>query len=120
MKLEPSYELNLYNLYQSDINSNNIINNLTISFELNNENLSYLIILLRQKYLINKIDNTIILTNLSNKQSQIIKNKDYFKIGMQDYMVYNECQLIIPMINKRIFDNNYGTTYNLYTPKIIL
>ena len=75
-------------------------------------------ILLKQKYLINKIDNTVIITNLSNKNSQIIKNKDYFKIGIYDYMLYNDCTLIIPMTNKKIFDNNYGTAYNLYTPRI--
>ena len=83
-----------------------------------NINSSYLIMYFNQKYLINKVDNTIILTNLSNKKYQIIKNKENFKLGLYDYMLYNDSTLLIPMINKKIFDNSYGTSYNMYVPKI--
>ena len=76
------------------------------------------VLFFKQKYLINKINNTFIITNLFYKNSQVIKNKEYFKIGTYDYMLYNDSTLIIPMINKKIFDNNYGTSFNLYTPKI--
>ena len=116
IKLEYSNELNFLNLYQSSIIENNIINKSNISFELNNNNSSYLILFFNQKYLINKINNTIIVTSLSNKKSQLIKNKENFKLGNYDYMLYNDGCILIPMINKKIYDNNYGTSYNLYIP----
>jgi hypothetical protein len=117
IKIDKSNELNFLNLYQSKIIDNNIINNQNISFELDNINSSYLIIYFSQKYLINKVNNTIILTNLFNKKTQIIKNKENFKLGMNDYMLYNDATLLIPMINKKIYDNNYGTIFNMYIPK---
>jgi hypothetical protein len=95
---------------------NNIINKSNISFELNNNNSSYLILFFNQKYLINKVNHTIILTSLSNKKSQVIKNKENFKLGNYDYMLYNDGCILIPMMNKKIYDNNYGTSYNLYIP----
>ena len=36
---------------------------------------------------------------------------------MYDYMLYNEGTLLIPMINKKIYDNYYGTSFNMYIPK---
>ena len=118
IKLEESTDLNFLNLYQSKILENNIINKSNISFELSNLNSSYLIIFFNQKYLINKNNNTIILTNLFYKKSQVIKNKENFKLGNYDYMLYNDCTLFIPVINKKIYDNNYGTSFNMYIPKI--
>lgn len=116
-KLEHTNDLNYANLFKTKISKNNIINNSIISFELKSENSSYLISFFNEKYLINKINNTIVLTNLSNKKSQIIKNNDNFKIGNNDYILYNDATFIISAINKQIFDNNYGTSYNLYVPK---
>ena len=116
-KLEHTNDLNYSNLFKTKISKNNIINNSNISFELKTENSSYLISFFNEKYLINKINNTIVLTNLSNKKSQIIKNNDNFKIGNNDYILYNEATIIISATNKQIFDNNYGTSYNLYIPK---
>ena len=40
-----------------------------------------MILFINQKYLINKVNNSIILTNLLNKQSIVIKNKDNFKLN---------------------------------------
>ena len=37
---------------------------------------------------------------------------------MFDYMLYNNGNIIIPMINKKIYDNNYGTAFNMYIPKV--
>jgi hypothetical protein len=68
--------------------------------------------------LINKVSNTVIITNLINKNSQVIKNKDNFKLGLNDFVLYNDSTLLLPMITKKIFDNNYGTSYNLYFPKV--
>jgi hypothetical protein len=116
-KLEHTDNLNYANLFKTNISKNNIINNTNISFELKSENASYLINFFNEKYLINKVTNTIVLTNLLNKKSQIIKNGDNFKLGNNDYILYNDATVIISAMNKQIFDNNYGTSYNLYIPK---
>jgi hypothetical protein len=76
------------------------------------------LIYLNQKYLINKINNTIVLTNMFTKSSQIIKNKEIFKLNNLDFILYNDATLLIPMMNKKIFDNSYGVSFNLYLPRI--
>ena len=106
------------NLYNSKIFKENIINKNNIAFQLENYNSSYLILFMNQKYLINKINNIIIVTNLFNKTTVTVKNKDNFKLGVNDYMLYNDSKLIIPMNNKKIFDNNYATSYNFYVPRL--
>jgi len=118
IKLTETIDLNFSNLYKTNIIDNNIIHKFNLCFELEKKNSSYLIIFINQKYLINKINNTIVITNLINKSSQILKNKDIFKIGIYDFILYNECTLLVPMINKKIYDNNYGTSYNAYIPRI--
>ena len=80
--------------------------------------LPHVILLMNQKYLINKVNNILIVTNLFNRTSQTVKNKDNFKIGINDYMLYNNSTLIIPMNNQKIFDNSYGTSYNFYLPRL--
>ena len=117
-KLSESINLNFSNLYNSPIPSFNIINNINLSIELKNENLSYLMLFFNQKYLINKIDNSITLINLNTKKAQIIKNKELFKISNYDYMLYNNCTCFIPMLNKTNFDNYYGTSFNILIPRI--
>ena len=118
LRLKESNNLNLSNLFTTKISEENIVDKYNLAFEIDKNNSSYLISFLNQKYLINKINNSIVVTNLLNRNSQIIKNKEYFKMANYDFILYNDCSLIIPMINKRIFDNNYGTAYNLYTPRI--
>ena len=117
IKLVQSPDLNMLNLYKHEVPETNFINKSNLSFQLENNNSSYLIVFMNQKILLNKINNNIVYTNLINKNSQILKNKDNFKIGNYDFLIYNECTLIIPVNNQKIFDNNYGTSYNLYIPK---
>ena len=117
VKLEQSPELNMLNLYKQNIPESNYITKNNLSFILENNNSSYLVLFMNQKVLINKIGNSIVFTNLVNRNSQILKNKDNFKIGYDDFLVYNDCTLIIPVTNQKIFDNNYGTSYNLYIPR---
>jgi len=118
IKLAESTDLNFSNLFKSKIHENNIVNKFNLSYELEKHNSSYIFSFFNQKYLINKINNSIVLTNLLSRNSQIIKNKENFKIGNYDFILFNECTIIIPMLNKKIFDNNYGTSYNLYVPRI--
>jgi hypothetical protein len=118
IRILPTQNLNFSNLYTSQIHENNILLNLNLSIELGKDNLSYLIKIANQKYLINKTNNSIVLTNLFNKNSQIIKNKDNFKIGMLDYILYNDCTLLMQVTNQKYFDNSNGRTISFYTPKI--
>ena len=118
VNLESTPNLNFSNLYTTEISKNNIINNHLLTFNLETKNNSYLVNLLNQKYLINKINNSIVLTNLVSKNSQIIKNNDIFKIGNNDFLLYANSTLIIPVINKKIFDNRYGTSYNAFIPRV--
>jgi len=117
-KITESVNLNFANLYNTSIPECNNINNISLCIELRNENLSYLTLFFNQKYLINKIDNSITLINLSLKRAQILKNKDVFKIGNHDYLLLNNCTFFIPMINKKNFDNNYGTSFNFLIPRL--
>ena len=118
IRILPTQNLNFSNLYSSQIHENNILLNLNLSIELGKDNLSYLIKIANQKYLINKTNNSIVLTNLFNKNSQIIKNKDNFKIGMLDYILYNDSTLLMQVTNQKYFDNSNGRTISFYTPKI--
>ena len=118
IKLIETADLNFSNLFKSKIHDNNIVNKFNLSYELEQHNSSYIFSFFNQKYLINKISNSIVLTNLLNRSSQIIKNKENFKIGNYDFTLLNESTIIVPMLNKKIFDNNYGTSYNLYVPRI--
>jgi len=72
IRILPTQNLNFNNLYTSQIHENNILLNPNLSIELGKDNLSYLIKIGNQKYLINKVGNSIVLTNLFNKNSQII------------------------------------------------
>jgi hypothetical protein len=118
MKLEQSLNLNFKNLNSAKVSNNNIINKNNIIIEMEKENTSYLIYFYNNKYLINKINNSIVLTNMISNNSQIIKNKENFKLGLIDFLLYNNATLLIPMINKKIFDNNYGITFNNYIPRL--
>jgi hypothetical protein len=118
MKIKDNNDLNFMNLYNSKVIKENVINKNNIAFQLEEYNSSYLILLMNQKYLINKVNNILIVTNLFNRTSQTVKNKDNFKIGLNDYMLYNNSTLIIPMNNQKIFDNSYGTSYNFYLPRL--
>jgi len=118
IKLYETENLNIMNLNKTEINKLNYVIKNNIAIELKKENASYLFYYMNHKYLINKINNSIVLTNMLNRNSTIIKNKDTFKLENNDYMLYNDCTILIPMINKKIFDNNYGVTFNYYIPKI--
>ena len=118
IKLKETLDLNFSNLYKTKIFECNIINNINISFELETFNSSYLISVFNQKYLIIKNDNIVIITNLQSRQSTVTKNNDNFKLTNYDYTLYNGT-LLLSMINKKIFDNNYGTSYNVYMPRSI-
>ncbi len=114
IKLEPLPKDS--NIMKIDVHENNIINTPSLAFEIDSNDMNYLILYNNIRYLINKTGNLIVIINLYNKNIQKIKSKDSLKILNNDYMLYNT--VFIPMENKKIFNNDYGTSFNLLTPKI--
>jgi len=114
-QLLSSKDLNATNLFQTIIPERNYIKQ-NITYQLENVNSSYLLVFRKQKYLVNKINNTLVIINLVNKSSVIAKNNSNFKLDNYDYILYNNGTLMIPVINKRIYDNSYGMAYNMYLP----
>ena len=105
------------NIMKIDVSENNIMNTPSLAFEIDSSDMNYLILYNNVRYLINKTGNLIVVINLYNKNIQKIKNKDSLKMLNNDYMLYNNT-VFIPMENKKIFNNDYGTSFNLLTPKI--
>jgi hypothetical protein len=79
--------------------------------------MNYLILFNKTKYLVNKKDTVLTFINLQNKNIISINNKEYFKLENVNYLLTNNSTLIIPVENKRLFDNNNGTSYNVLIPK---
>ena len=122
-----NYKINYITLNDSvnidyvNLNNNStftIIDNINYSLQLSTENNNYLIQIMNTKYLIKKIKNTLLVTQCSNKKTVLVKNKEYFKLANYDYLLFNNGQLMIPMINKKLYNNQYGTIYNVYVPRV--
>jgi hypothetical protein len=79
--------------------------------------MNYLIFFNKTKYLVNKKDMNVTFINLQNKNIISINNKEYFKLENVSYLLTNNSTIIIPVENKKIFDNNNGTSYNVLIPK---
>ena len=105
------------NLMNQVIEKSNIFTNYDNAIELDNKNMNYLIFFNKTKYLVNKKDMNVTFINLQNKNIISINNKEYFKLENVSYLLTNNSTLIIPVENKKIFDNNNGTSYNVLIPK---
>ena len=105
------------NLTNEVIDKTNIFTNYDNAIELDNKNMNYLILFNKTKYLVNKKDTNLTFINLQNKNIISINNKEYFKLENVNYLLTNNSTLIIPVENKKIFDNNNGTSYNVLIPK---
>jgi hypothetical protein len=105
------------NLINQVIEKSNIFTNYDNAIELDNKNMNYLILFNKTKYLVNKKDTNLTFINLQNKNIISINNKEYFKLENVNYLLTNNSTLIIPVENKKIFDNNNGTSYNVLIPK---
>jgi hypothetical protein len=108
------------NLINQVIEKSNIFTNYDNSIELDNKNMNYLIFFNKTKYLVNKKDMNVTFINLQNKNIISINNKEYFKLENVNYLLTNNSTLIIPVENKKIFDNNNGTSYNVLIPKSLI
>ncbi len=118
IRLEESTILNFQNIFSNPINPSNVILKNNIAIEVQGSNKYYLIHHLNTKYLFYKAQNNLlIITNIQNRNTKMVKNKEIFKMNGFDYLLTNNCSLLVPMENKKYFDNNYGTTFNTLIPR---
>ena len=113
-----SSNLNMYNLNNSIILKENIINDNKISLVLENKNSSYLLNYFNQTYLFNKVNEKLLITNLKNKKTLVLKTNSFFKFSNNSFYLTNDCSLIMPIMNKKIYDNNIGQSINYFEPVI--
>ena len=113
-----SSNLNMYNLNKAKILKENIIQDFKLSLVLEKKNSSYLINYFNQIYLINKVNDKLLITNLKNKKTLVLANNSFFKLLNYNFYLTTNCTLIIPITNKKIYNNNNGMSVNYFEPII--
>ena len=113
-----SSNLNMYNLNNMKILKENIINNNKISLILENKNSSYLINYFNQIYLFNKVSEKLLITNLKNKKTLVLQTNSFFKLLNNNFYLTSDCMTIIPIINRKVYNNINGQSINYFEPII--
>ena len=113
-----SSNLNMYNLNKAKVLKENIINDYKLTLLLENKNSSYLINYFKFNYLINKVNDKLLITNLKNKKTLVLRNNSFFKLLNYNFYLINNCSLIIPITNKKVYNNNNGMAMNYFEPII--
>ena len=108
----------MYNLNKATILKENIINDHKLSFILEKKNSSYLINYLSQNYLLNKVNEKLLITNLKNKKTLVLTNNQFFKLSNYSFYLTWNCCLIMPITNKKVYNNNNGMSINYSEPII--
>ena len=118
MKLNSSNNLNFKNIFANVVSSSNMIQKPNMSMVIQEMNKYYLVQHMNVKYLFYRNPQMLIITQIQNRQSRVIKNKDMFKLGPFDYLLTNQASMIVPMEPKKYFDNHYGTTFQTFMPRV--
>jgi len=118
LKLDSSMNLNFKQINQESISVNNNIEQENISIHVPEMNQYYLIKFKNTKFLLYRMNQTLIVTNIQTKNSKIVKNKEMVRILSYNFIVTNHASLLVPMEQKRFFDNHYGTTVSTFVPKV--
>lgn len=113
-----SSNLNMYNLSKSKLLKENIINDNKISILLENKNSSYLLNYFNNIYLINRVNNKLLITFLKNKKTIILDDNKFFKLCNFNFYLTFGCKLMIPIINKKIYNNKNGQSMNYFEPNV--
>jgi hypothetical protein len=117
LKLDASNQLNFKQIHQEVISVNNNIEQENISIHVPEMNQYYLIQFKRTKFLLYRMNQTLIITNIQTKNSKIVKNKEMVRILSYNFILTNHASLLVPMEQKRFFDNHYGTTVSTFVPR---
>jgi hypothetical protein len=127
IKLQPSPHLNYGNLYHAEVHPKNYIHSNLLALELEPENLSYLVYYYGVKYLLIKIDQEILLIQIQKNrtvesihiQTQPSPPKS-FKWTTNTYQAFQNGTLLIPIDQKKIYDNMYGTVHVVAQPSLFV
>ncbi len=117
LKLDASPQINFKQIHQEMISINNNIEQENISIHVPEMNQYYLIQFKRTKFLLYRMNQTLIITNIQTKNSKIVKNKEMVRILSYNFILTNHASLLVPMEQKRFFDNHYGTTVSTFVPR---
>ncbi len=118
IELEESIVIDFKNLFINPIQPNNLILRNNLAIHIPKINKYYLTNITGNKFLIYRIKGMLIVTNIHNKTTKMVKNKENIKINGNDYYSINDSSILIPMVQKKFFDNQYGTSINTFIPRI--
>ena len=113
-----SSNLNMYNLTKSKILKENIINDEKLSLLIENKNSSYLLNYFNNIYLINRVNDKLLITYLKNKKTMILSDNKFFKLSKYNFYLTFGSRLIIPIVNKKVFNNQNGLAINYFEPNV--
>jgi hypothetical protein len=108
----------MYNLHKAKILKENIIIDNKLSLLLENNNSSYLLNYFNNLFLFNKVNNNLLITNIKNKKTMILNDNKFFKLLNHNFYLTFGCKLIVPIVNKKIFNNQNGSSINYFEPNI--
>ncbi len=118
MKLQTSEMVDFKNIYIQPVLQSNKVDRMNMAVNVPELNKYYLMSHMNQKYLFYRNAQALIITNIQNRNTKMIRNKEIFKLGNNDYLLTNQCSMLVPMETKKYFDNSYGTTKNFFIPKM--
>jgi len=118
MKFECCEYMDFKNLSKNPMFEMNKMNKPNMAIHIPEMNKYYLITYMNTKYLFYRNPEMLIVTNIQNRKNNIIKNKEIFKLGPFDYLLTNQSSILVPMMQKKFFDNHYGTTRQQFIPRI--
>ena len=116
MKFVPSDKLNFYQLHTYPISENNKMDKDKYAFYLPEKNKYYLTGFGKKKYLLHISNQLLIVTDIQQKQTNMYKMKDIFKLDNHNYLFTGQ-SVFVPMEHKKYFDNQYGTIRHVFIPK---
>lgn len=111
-------QINIKNLFQSIIEKENRISQKNISLQLESENSSYLLLYLENPYLLNKIDDSLIITNLKKRKSIQVNNQQYLLLSNCTFYLTENCSLLIPLMIKQEMNEHSGKMSHQFFPYI--
>ena len=111
-------QINIQNLFQSVIEKENRISQKNISLQLQSGNSSYLLLYLENPYLLNKIDHSLIITNLKNRKSIQVNNQQYLLLSNCTFYLTENCSLLIPLMIKQEMNDQSGKMSHHFLPYI--
>ncbi len=118
IKAQQSNELNFHNILMNQIPPSNLVIRKNIAIHVPENNQYYLINYLNTKYLFYRMNGMLIVTNIHTKNSKIVKNKEMIKLMNNDYLLTYNSSILVPMEQKKYFDNHYGTTFQTFMPRL--